>query len=156
MNKFTRAAVSPRGHGTPVRAFGRHIIRMSSANTGGTLGMVEAILAPGEGPPLHRHEREDEFFRVLSGSFGFWCGDDYCELQAGGCIMLPRGVPHRFENIGSDEGRLMAVVTPGGFESFFAVVDLCKPQTPDQIASIATDFGLTFLPDDTWRTVANA
>jgi hypothetical protein len=40
----------------------------------------------------------------------------------------------------------MVVVTPGGFENFFPIIELCKPETPEQIASVAMDFGLTFLP----------
>ncbi|WFU50276.1 cupin domain-containing protein [Sinorhizobium terangae] len=148
MKTFTYAAVSPPGHGTPAAAFGKHVIRMMASNTGGALGMLEAIVPPGEGPPLHVHEREDEFFRVLSGCFGFWCAGDYVELAEGGCIALPRGVPHRFRNIGETEGCLMVVVTPGGFENFFPIIELCKPETPEQIASVAMDFGLTFLPDD--------
>lgn len=148
MKTFTFAAVSPPGHGTPALAFGKHVIRMMAANTGGSFGMLEAIVPPGEGSPLHVHEREDEFFRVLSGQFGFWCAGDYVELAEGGCIALPRGVPHRFRNVGETEGRLMVVVTPGGFENFFSIIELCKPETPEQIASVAMDFGLTFLPDD--------
>lgn len=148
MKPFKHAAISPPSHGTHAMAFGPHIIRIMAAETGGNLGMLEAFVAPGEGPPSHTHEREDEFFRVLSGSFGFWCGDDYVELGIGGCISLPRGIPHRFRNIGDTEGHLMAIVTPGGFESFFPRVELCKPETPEQIASIAADFGLTFLPAD--------
>lgn len=50
MTKFLRAAASPAGHGTPAEAFGRHVIRMMAANTGGTFGMFEAVVAPGEGP----------------------------------------------------------------------------------------------------------
>jgi mannose-6-phosphate isomerase-like protein (cupin superfamily) len=146
MEKFTHAAVSPPNHGTPAMAFGKHVIRMMAANTGGSFGMFEATVPPGEGPPLHMHEREDEFFRVLSGRFGFWCAGDYVELTEGGCIALPRGVPHRFRNIGESEGHIMVVVTPGGFENFFPIIELCKPETPEQIASVAMDFGLTFLP----------
>lgn len=148
MEKFDHAAVSPPGHGMPVMAFGMHVIRFMAANTGGSLGMFEACVLPGEGPPLHVHEREDELFRVLSGRFGFWCAGDYVELAEGGSIVLPRGVPHRFRNVGKTEGRLMVVVTPGGFESFFSIAELCKPETPEQIASIATSFGLTFPPGD--------
>ncbi|MEZ2132894.1 MULTISPECIES: cupin domain-containing protein [unclassified Sinorhizobium] len=148
MEKFTHAAVSPPGHGTPAMAFGKHVIRVMADNTAGSLGMFEACVLPGEGPPLHVHEREDEFFRVLSGRFGFWCAGDYVELTEGGCIALPRGVPHRFRNVGKTEGRLMVVVTPGGLESFFPIVELCKPETPEQIASVARSFGLTFPAED--------
>lgn len=148
MKKFAGAAISPLGHGMPAMAFGKHVIRMMAANTGGSLGMFEAFVEAGEGPPLHVHEREDEFFRVLTGRFGFWCAGDYVELAEGGCIALPRGVPHRFRNVGKTEGRLMVVVTPGGFESFFSIVELCRPETPEQIASVAKGFGLTFPPED--------
>ncbi|MDQ0322711.1 mannose-6-phosphate isomerase-like protein (cupin superfamily) [Pararhizobium capsulatum DSM 1112] len=148
MKPFKYAAVSPADHGTPAMAFGKHVIRMMAANTGGSLGMLEAFVPPGGGPPLHIHDREDEFFRVLSGRFGFWCAGDYLELGAGGCIALPRGVPHRFQNVGKVEGHLMVVVMPGGFESFFPIVELGKPQTPEEIASIAAEFGLTFLPPE--------
>ncbi|TCM67619.1 cupin domain-containing protein [Rhizobium sp. BK068] len=148
MKKFTDAAVSPSGHGTQAMAFGRHVIRMMAAHTGGSVGMFEAFVPAGEGPPLHVHEREDEFFRVLAGRFGFWCAGDYVELTEGGCIALPRGVPHRFSNVGKTEGHLMVVVTPGGFESFFPIVELCRPETHEQIASVARDFGLIFPPDN--------
>lgn len=145
MKPFTSAAISPHDHGTPAMAFGEHIIRITAADTGGTFGMFEAIVPPAGGPPLHVHDREDEFFRVLAGRFGFWCAGAYAELEVGGCIALPRGVPHRFENVGETEGRVMVVVTPGGFESFFPVVALCRPETPEQNAAVASDFGLTFL-----------
>ncbi|ABC89408.1 hypothetical conserved protein [Rhizobium etli CFN 42] len=147
MMTFTQAAVSPSGCGTLAMAFGRHVIRMMAASTGGSLGMFEAFVPAGEGPPLHVHEREDEFFRVLAGRFGFWCAGDYVELAEGGCIALPRGLPHRFRNVGKVEGRLMVVVTPGGFESFFPIVELSRPETPEQIASVARGFGLTILPE---------
>ncbi len=147
MTNFTIAVASPPGHGTQAMAFGKHVIRIMAANTGGSLGMFEAIVPTGEGPPLHLHEREDEFFRVLAGRFGFWCAGNYVELAEGGCIALPRGVPHRFRNIGKTEGHLMVVVTPGGFENFFSIIELCKPETPEQVASVASDFGLIFLPE---------
>ena len=147
MSDFLEPIISPAGSGRVAIAFGSHVVRISAEETGGALGVIEATLPPGGGPPMHVHEREDELFRVLSGRFGFWCAGDYVELEEGGCIALPRGVPHRFQNVGETVGRIMVVVTPGGFEAFFPVVELCKPETPEQIASVARDFGLTFLPE---------
>lgn len=149
MKPFTCAAVSPFDHGMSAMAFGEHVIRMTAADTGGAFGMFEAIVPPAGGPPLHVHEREDEFFRVLSGRFGFWCAGAYVELGEGGCIALPRGVPHRFQNVGTSEGRIMVVVTPGGFETFFPAVEREAPGTPEQVAAIASDFGLAFVADST-------
>ena len=147
MTEFVNPVVSANGEGRTAMAFATHVVRICGEETGGALGVIEATLPPGAGPPMHVHAREDELFRVLSGRFGFWCAGDYVELEEGGCIALPRGVPHRFQNVGETVGRIMVVVTPGGFEAFFPVVELCKPETPEQIASVARDFGLTFLPE---------
>lgn len=151
MKPFTSAAISRRDHGMSAMAFGEHIIRVAAADTGGAFGMFEAPVPPGAGPMLHVHEREDEFFRVLSGRFGFWCAEDYVELEADGCIVLPRGVAHRFQNVGETEGRIMVVVTPGGFEGFFPALAGRKPGTEAEIAAVARDFGLTFLPEGASR-----
>ncbi|QEL24750.1 cupin domain-containing protein [Bosea sp. F3-2] len=148
MKRFTHPAVSPSDDGTVAIAFGKHIVRVLAEDTGGSCGMLEAIVPAGEGPPLHVHEREDEFFRILTGRFGFWCTGEYVELGEGGCIVLPRGIPHCFRNIGREEGRLMVLVTPGGFESFFPTVERCEPVKPAQISSVARDFGLSFLLDE--------
>lgn len=45
------------------------------------------------------------------------------------------------------------VATPGGLESFFPTIARRRPETVAQIAAIARDFGLSFLPDEN-RNVA--
>lgn len=145
MTEFVKAAVSPQNTGQVAMAFGCHLIRIRAAETGGTMGAFEAVVPAGEGPPLHLHEREEEFFRVMSGRFGFWCGDDYIELEEGGLAVLPRGVPHRFQNIGQTEGRLLVVVTPGGFEGFFPAVENTRPGSMDEVGLLAARFGLRFV-----------
>ena len=146
MRRFENAAVSPAGEGVVAQAFGHHVIRIDAASTGGAMGVVEVTLPAGEGPPMHVHEREDEFFRVLSGRFGFWCGEEYVELTEGGVICLPRGIPHRFQNVGTKEASLMVVLTPGGFEAFFPAIERARPKDFGAIAAVAAGFGLTFLP----------
>ena len=116
---------------------------MTAEDTGGTYGLMELDMPAGEGPPLHVHEREEEFFRVLSGTFLFVGGDSRAELSEGGCILLPRRVPHRFQNVGDATGRLMVIVTPGGFEGFFSAVEGAALADVDDIAA---RFGLRFLP----------
>ena len=143
MQTFTNAVVSEAGAGHMAFGFGPHLIRMTADDTGGTYGVLEVDMPAGEGPPLHVHEREEEFFRVLSGRFLFVCGDTSSELSEGGCILLPRGVPHRFQNVGSTTGRLMVIVTPGGFEGFFAAAQDAAMSDVDEIAA---GFGLRFVP----------
>ena len=143
MLTFDKAVVSAPQEGRMAFGFGPHLIRMTAEDTGGTHGLMELDMPAGEGPPLHVHEREEEFFRVLSGTFLFVSGDSRTELSEGGCILLPRGVPHRFQNVGEATGRLMVIVTPGGFEGFFSAVEGAALADVDEIA---THFGLRFLP----------
>lgn len=143
---FDKAAFSPAGAGEMAFGFGPHLIRIPSALTGGRLGVFEAEIPAGEGPPFHIHDAEDEFFRILEGRFGFWCNDDYVELSEGGVIVAPRGSVHRFQNLGDAAGRLMVVVTPGGFEGFFAAVGEANPRTPQEIDAVAARFNMRFVP----------
>jgi mannose-6-phosphate isomerase-like protein (cupin superfamily) len=146
MQTFDHAVFSLPGAGTRAHGFGPHVIRISAAETGGRLGVFEAEVPPGEGPPPHVHDREEEFFRVLEGRFAFWCSGRRVELGAGGVIVVPRGAVHRFQNIGEVPGRLMIVMTPGGFEGFFAAVETEAPRSPQEIDALAARFSLRFVP----------
>ncbi len=146
MDSFDRAAVSPAGTGTLATGFGPHLIRITAAQTGGRLGVFEAEIPAGEGPPFHIHEREEETFRVLSGRFAFWCGANRVELDEGGLIVVPRGTVHRFQNVGDGFGRLMTMMTPGGFEGFFAAVGEAGAARPAELDRIAAGFHLRFVP----------
>ena len=45
--------------------------------------------------PWHHHEREDEMFLAVRGSFRIEFRDRTVELQAGEFVIVPRGVEHR-------------------------------------------------------------
>ena len=147
MTTFDQAAFSHSGAGTEALAFGRHIIRITAEQTGGSLGCFESEVPAGDGPPLHVHEKEEEFFRVLEGRFAFWCNGARVELTEGGVICVPRGAEHRFQNIGSSMGRLMVVMTPGGFEGFFPAVAQEPGASLDRICQIGEQFNLRFIFD---------
>jgi len=61
---------------------------------------------PGEGPPLHIHPY-DETFIVTEGRARFYVGDAIIDAVAGEVVLGPKGVPHRFENLGP--GRLQTI-----------------------------------------------
>lgn len=147
MIPFEQAAFSLPGAGAEALAFGRHMIRISAAQTGGSLGCFESEVPAGDGPPLHVHEKEEEFFRVLEGRFAFWCNGARVELTEGGVICVPRGAEHRFQNIGASMGRLMVVMTPGGFEGFFPAVASEPGASLDRICQIGAQFNLRFILD---------
>jgi uncharacterized cupin superfamily protein len=43
--------------------------------TGGSLGMFRQSIAPGQGPAVHVHHAEDEFFYIVSREFKPKLGD---------------------------------------------------------------------------------
>ncbi len=140
MTREPTAIASHPGEGHIVEAFGTNILRIKSPQTQGATSVIEVVFPAGAETPLHVHQHEDEMFRVLSGRFGFWCGEKYEELDEGGIIFLPRNIAHRVKNVSASDGRVMVVLTPGGFEEFFVrVAGGGDPQ------AAAADFGLKFL-----------
>lgn len=82
--------------------------------------MIEGVSAPGEGPPLHRHE-QDEFIFTLEGTYRVKLGDDMIEAPPGSFVFIPRDTPHTWQNVGEAPARFLAAVIPATveFEEFF-------------------------------------
>jgi quercetin dioxygenase-like cupin family protein len=97
-----------------------YTVKASGASTGGSLGLVEASIPPGSGPPSHRHTREDEAIYLLSGSLECRADDEVVHATAGDFVFLPRGVVHSFRNTGVDAARALVIITPSGFEGMIS------------------------------------
>jgi mannose-6-phosphate isomerase-like protein (cupin superfamily) len=143
---FTAAAVARPGDFTESLALGHHRILLTAAETGGSLGIWEEIVEPGWGPPLHVHHGEDEMFHVLEGDVRIWCGEETFHAEPGVTAVLPRGVPHRFENVGDSVARMLVAVTPGGFETFFLDAAALTDASEAAIMALAGRYRLGFLP----------
>ncbi|WP_028922626.1 quercetin 2,3-dioxygenase [Pseudonocardia acaciae] len=109
-----------------------HTIKATAASTGGAFGLVEVSVPPGSGPPPHVHTREDESFYLLDGVLEVAAGGQVSLLRPGDFAFLPRGVPHWFTNPGVAAARALILVTPGGFERFFA--EAGEPARPGEQA----------------------
>jgi mannose-6-phosphate isomerase-like protein (cupin superfamily) len=95
------------------------IIKAGTQATNGSLSIFDLAVAPGSGPALHIHAREDELWYVLDGEFRFKAGEAMLTASTGGMAFGPRGMPHCFQNIGDTLGRLLVITTPSGAERFF-------------------------------------
>jgi mannose-6-phosphate isomerase-like protein (cupin superfamily) len=108
-------------------------VKAASADTGGHASVVEFVNPPGFGPPLHRHQHEDEMFLVLEGTAVFSCGDAEFAAGPGDFVLLPAGLPHTFL-VGADGPlRTLQITTPGGFEDFAAAAggEAAERRLPD-------------------------
>lgn len=95
-------------------------------DSGGGFALVEHPMSPHAlAAPLHRHAREDEYSYVLTGQVGALLGDEVLVAGPGTLIFKPRDQWHTFWNAGDEPARLLEIISPAGFERFFAeLVDL--------------------------------
>lgn len=112
------------GEGECLSVVGETIrILVDSMMTGGKSVVFENTSPVGNGPPLHRHGRDDEFFFVIKGTMKFMVDGHETVVSEGGAVFAPRGSVHAFVNIGSAPSRMLTVCYPGGLEVPFREVD---------------------------------
>jgi len=56
---------------------------------------------------------------VLGGEVEFMAGEQTNPVSAGAAVYVPRGTLHTFRNVGTSPSRILALISPGGFEKFF-------------------------------------
>jgi quercetin dioxygenase-like cupin family protein len=99
--------------------------------------------------PLHRHAREDEYSYVVEGRVGALLGDDVVVGGPGDLIFKPRNQWHTFWNAGDQPARLLEIISPAGFERFFAeLVDLggVTQADPQTLAELCARYELEMDP----------
>lgn len=121
--------------------------KLSSGDSGGACTIFEMNALPRSGPFLHVHHREDEWYYVLNGEFLFKAGGEEHNLATGGSIWLPRGIPHVWANTATNDGKLILMCQPGGFEKFFdeiGNVPLDK-KSPETMRDLMAKYGMEML-----------
>jgi mannose-6-phosphate isomerase-like protein (cupin superfamily) len=123
----------------------RFVIR--SEQTDGRFAVVEHTLAPRAlGSPTHTHQHEDEYSFVISGRMGVMIGDEVSEAGPGELVEKQRGIPHAFWNAVDEETRVLELISPGGFERYFAdmapLLNVDGPPDFEAIAELQQAYGL--------------
>ena len=101
------------------------------------------------GAPLHRHTREDEYSYVLTGRVGALLGDDVLVSGPGDLIFKPRNQWHTFWNAGDEPARILEIISPAGFEKYFAeLVELggSRNAPPEALRALGQRYGLEVDP----------
>ena len=127
----------------------RYVLRGDS--TEGRFAVIEHTIPPRTlAAPMHVHEREDEYSFVLAGRMGAQIGDAVVEAEPGDLVLKPRGIPHAFWNPADEEARVLEIISPAGFEQYFADLapELARDGERDfqALAEIRARYGLAMDP----------
>ena len=86
--------------------------KVSSDDTGDAFAVIEIESPPSGGIPPHTNNRESETHIIVRGRYQFMLGGEMHEAPAGAVFFVPRGVPHAFQNVGSEPGAMLFIPSP--------------------------------------------
>jgi mannose-6-phosphate isomerase-like protein (cupin superfamily) len=139
-----KSVVKP-GDGRSVSLGGMGVVfKISGADTGGAFSIVEHPIEPGRLVPPHVHVHEDEYSYVLEGTIGARVGHTEVSAGPGSYLFKPRGLMHTFWNAGPGPARILEVISPAGFETYFAEL---AEAGPHRRQDLATKYGVTYSHD---------
>ena len=121
VNERARRVLSPdEGETVWLRKLGIRFM-IGGEQTQGNFALVEHPIGPRAlAAPMHTHEREDEYTYVLEGEIGVQIGEEVLVARPGDLVFKPRGVPHAFWNAADEPARALEIISPAGFERYFA------------------------------------
>lgn len=120
---------------------------LASEASGGAMSIVDSVTPPGSGPPRHVHHDADEVFVMLSGDALFWLEGEQFTRGPGETAFVPRGREHTFCIVSDTPSRHLVILTPGGFEGFFAEMAAKNHRIPEDMGAItecASRYQLSF------------
>lgn len=114
--------------------------------TAGRIALMEYKSKPGNEPPPHIHEWENESYYVLEGTVDFYCGDRLLTVAAGDFIFLPAKQAHAFV-VRSSSVRMLILVQatgnhPVGLDRYF------KTMAEPALSMALPDEAITYVMDD--------
>ena len=128
-NRRREAFMVERGDGRTIHVAGNDVtVKISSRDTAGEFAVFESSTEPLQGPPLHLHRNDDEYWYIVEGDFRFEVDGQEIYASTGATVFAPRGSRHTFQNIGSGPGRTLTTVVPGGLDLFFEDLETAVPR----------------------------
>jgi quercetin dioxygenase-like cupin family protein len=117
------------------------LIRVTGADTGGRIGVVELDEAPRNNAAIHVHD-SDEAWYILSGEYRLFAGGRWFAAPAGSFIFVPGGVPHGFAVLPGVQARKVAFSLPGGLEGAYL-----PEEQKNESTKMPQSVGIETLPD---------
>ena len=102
-------------------AGGAYTVLVTGSQTAGRYSLIDMLVPPGGGPPLHRHDFEEAFV-VLDGEIELTFRGETQRAGTGSVVNIPANAPHKFRNTSDRPAHLLCLCTPPGQEDFFLAV----------------------------------
>jgi quercetin dioxygenase-like cupin family protein len=114
--------------------------------TGGRIALMEYRSRPGNEPPPHIHEWENELYYVLEGNVDFYNGNELLSAGPGDTVFLPQGEANTF-SVRTPSARMLILVQatgehPVGLDSYFR--KMAEPAT----SMVLPEGAVTYAMDD--------
>ncbi|MEC4817305.1 MAG: cupin domain-containing protein [Scytonema sp. PMC 1069.18] len=150
--------LQPPGQGSSYWVLGDlYTFKAVGEDTGQAYALVEIIVQPQSGSPLHIHTHEDEAFYIQEGELEFQLDEQIIKATPGTFLHSPKGQLHRFTNIGTTPAKLLFWLIPAGLEKLFMEVGLpeanreaqpptVSPADIEKIVATAYSYGLHIFP----------
>jgi mannose-6-phosphate isomerase-like protein (cupin superfamily) len=124
-------------------------IKVASRDTDNAFTVFEGWTNPLQGPPLHVHRDQDEWWYILDGEFLFEVGGQEIHARTGDVVFAPRGIPHTFQNVGATPGHTLTSAVPGGMDEFFEALEMAAPRgsvpDPAKLDPVCEKYGQAIL-----------
>ena len=159
--QVTQAELIRPGEAHPVEVLGiRMDWKVREADTGGHYSLLELLVPPGAGVPLHQHAEQETFY-LAEGEAEFARigreGITWYRVTLGDTVNVPGWAMHGFRNTGAVSARILLTCS-AGLEAFFTEIGVAlvpggsQPSVPpsqadiERVVSAAMRHGHRFAP----------
>ena len=109
----------------------------------------DTLFPPGTFVPPHVHPDQDEFIRVLEGTFDLWLDGEDVAASAGDLVRMPKGSRHGIFNHSAAPTRALFWVAPARLlYDLFTQLDGLRE--PEEVVRRSAAHNVHFLPPDQW------
>ena len=130
----------------------------STEESAGAMSVMTALGPAGRPIPMHRHEREHDYFFCVRGQVQVWAGGESRILHPGDVASVPAGVLHAYQ-FHSHYSQFMGPIAPAGWDRFFdftgtpyagPAYPLLDPSPPpfEKFGAAEAKFGMKYFPEE--------
>ena len=112
---------------------------LTGEDSNGSASVFEVLVPVGQklAAPAHRNDAYEEILYGIQGVLTWTVDGTPVEVGPGQALCIPRGAVHRFDNLGSEDVKQLAVITPAimgpaYFREAAEVIDAAASGPPDR------------------------